>query len=183
MGHYCNECGEKLSGGVTPTCCTKIECYCEGCWRRLTSNDKFSDGLVYNIKKEINKNGKLSNETKELILNPPKNVCCECNTEIIYGDHVSYCEKIGFKAIQRMLTNKTVDEDEIIHLFTWNVTLDDVKKLKFDKTEKIEKFIKEKYGEINYEEESTDYDYEEESTDYDSEVELFKVLQLIVEYK
>jgi hypothetical protein len=160
MGHYCDECGEKLNGGVTPTCCTKIECYCEGCWTRLTDEDKISDDLVYKIKVELIKNGKLSDETKEEIINPPKNVCYACNTEITYDDHVSYCEKIGFKAIQRMITNKTVDEDELILLFTYSTTLDDVKKLKFDKTEKIEKILKEKYGEINYEEEEYDYDSE-----------------------
>ena len=35
MGHYCYICSEKLSGGVTPTCCDNIECYCWGCWERL----------------------------------------------------------------------------------------------------------------------------------------------------
>lgn len=35
MGHHCHECGTKLVGGLTPTTCDCIECYCGGCWDAL----------------------------------------------------------------------------------------------------------------------------------------------------
>ena len=44
MGHYCYECGEKLSGGVTPTTCDCIECFCARCW-----DEQFDDVICYKL--------------------------------------------------------------------------------------------------------------------------------------
>ena len=35
MGHYCFSCGEKLVGGIVPTTCNCIECFCWMCWKAM----------------------------------------------------------------------------------------------------------------------------------------------------
>ena len=81
MGHYCYECGEKLAGGVTPTCCDCIECFCWGCWQRLI-HGTMSDQLQQNIKKDIIERGTLSEKTSEdlKVWTQKEPQCPECKT-------------------------------------------------------------------------------------------------------
>ena len=50
MGHYCYKCDEKICGGVVPTTCKCIECYCETCWRELFQYQYVNENNIYYIK-------------------------------------------------------------------------------------------------------------------------------------
>ena len=48
MGHYCETCGEKLIGGIVPTSCDCVECYCTTCWKqKFTETFVKSDKHIY----------------------------------------------------------------------------------------------------------------------------------------
>lgn len=50
MGHFCFGCDEKLVGGIVPTTCSCIECFCNQCWNNLFKDtfEEFGIGYDYN---------------------------------------------------------------------------------------------------------------------------------------
>ena len=80
MGHYCYECGEKLVGGVVPTTCECIECYCEKCWTSLFEGEIQIQETVY-VKKG-DKFEKLNKKLFEKVSVSPK--CPNCDIEFKY---------------------------------------------------------------------------------------------------
>ena len=49
MGHYCYTCDEKIVGGVKPTCCRCVECYCEKCWDDLFGEEIITEPFEHKL--------------------------------------------------------------------------------------------------------------------------------------
>jgi hypothetical protein len=72
MGHYCDECGEKLMGGIVAKTCECAECFCSKCWKNMfKGNYTLATKRYYYYIDEV-----LIEEDKELYFVEP--VCGYC---------------------------------------------------------------------------------------------------------
>ncbi len=87
MGHYCNKCGTKLVGGVVPTACDCVECFCDGCWSHL-----FGDTLVPINYEVYVKNGENYEKVTTYLYHRVKSDvrCRECGVLWLRDEYRSY---------------------------------------------------------------------------------------------
>ncbi len=89
MGHYCDTCGEKLMGGVVPTTCNCVECFCQGCWDRLFDQKNYIETKekCYRLNTETKEFEEIPTPLYELEPSEPP-VCEHCS---IPFDDTKYC--------------------------------------------------------------------------------------------
>jgi len=96
MGHYCYECGEKLVGGVTPTTCECIECYCAGCWDRVFTAKTY---VMFPQETYVKKGETFERVTTPLFTESPATPKCpECGIDFsnVYGTgYLNYGESLA----------------------------------------------------------------------------------------
>ena len=63
MGHCCDECGQKLVGGLVAKSCECSECFCSKCWKNLFKGEYALSTKTYYY---YNDDGKLVKEDEDL---------------------------------------------------------------------------------------------------------------------